>query len=82
LAAKLVMFTLTVMLSVSVVALPLVGERLNHVWLSLTVQFMAPLPVFLICRVWLGGFAPPAVALKVIVDGLRKRVRGFLSAPS
>jgi len=49
---------------------PVVGLSVNHAALSLTDQFNVPVPVLLILRAWLAGFAPPAVAVKLKLVGL------------
>lgn len=57
--------TLTVTTSASVVVAPEVGLTVSHEALSLSVQLNVPPPLFVIVNVWLLGFAPPSMAVKV-----------------
>ena len=70
------MSTETLTGSCSPVELPLAGLRLSQVASSLTDQLRVPLPEFQISKVWLDGLAPPWVAVKLKLDGLRDIVGG------
>lgn len=67
-AARPLMFTLA---ATDPLPVPEVGLRLNQFTLSLTVQLSVPEPEFVMLTFWLAGFAPPCVAVKVKLEGLR-----------
>src|SRR5256885_1454991 len=50
-------------------AVPEVGEIDSQLWLEDADHTSVPAPVLLMVSVWLGGFGPPCVALKVIEVG-------------
>ncbi len=58
---------------------PLTGDSVSQVWLSLTVQLRVPPPVFDTLTLCAAGFAPPAVAVKLRLAGVMARtgVAGF-----
>ena len=62
-------------------AVPEVGLTLSHVALSVALQFNVPPPVLVMPRDWFAGFAPPAVAVKLKLDGLTPIV-GLVGAPA
>jgi len=63
------------------VELPLVGLKVSQLALSLTDQLSVPLPEFHMLNVWLDGFDPPWVALKLKLEGLYPMV-GFVGGGS
>src|SRR5438093_12333553 len=69
-------FTLTLIVSVSVVVVPEVGFRLSHEALSLTLQLSVPPPVLVMLNVWAAGFAPPSGRVNVRVPGSERLVGG------
>ena len=57
-------------------ALPEAGFTLSHAASSVAPQLSAPPPVLVIDSVWLDGFDPPSVALKLKLVGLTPMVGG------
>ena len=70
---KLAVLMDTVMASVSVVVVPVVGLRVSHAASSLADHVSIPLPEFVILKSLDVGFAPPWVPLNASVDGLKVR---------
>ena len=65
------MLTETVTGSCSPVELPLVGDKESQAASSLTDHSNVPLPEFQMFNVWFAGFAPPAIAVKLKLAGLK-----------
>jgi hypothetical protein len=55
---------------------PVLELRVNQAALSLALQFNVPPPVLLMLRVCVAGFAPPWVAVKARLVGLKFRAGG------
>ena len=71
-----VVFTLTVITSVSVVVVPEAGLRFSHDALSLAFQLNIPPPALVMLNVWAAGFAPPSGPVNVRVPGSEPLVGG------
>src|SRR5438093_6034902 len=69
-------FTLTVITSVSVVVVPEAGLRLSHAAVSLAFQLNVPPPVLVMLNVWAAGFAPPSAPVNVKLTGSEPLVGG------